>query len=239
MKKTILLCTTALLAGSLFAADSPKDDVKAAAKKLGDNYSWKGSVENAGGGGNRGFGGGPTDGKTAGGTTWLSMARRDTKTEAVLTTGKGAIKTEDGWQSLADAAKDDGGGGFNPTRFLAMRLQNYKTPSAEAADLADKAKELKKDGDAISGDLTEDGAKGLLSFRPPGGGGDGPQVSGAKGSVKFWVKDGALTKYQFNVQGTVSFGGNDREVNRTTTIEIKDVGTTKVEVPDDAKKKLS
>ena len=236
MKRTILLCTSALLAGSLFAADSsPKDDLKAAAKKLGDNYSWKGSVENAAGGG---FGAGPSEGKTAGGTTWLSMTRRDTTTEAVLMGSKGAVKTQDGWQSLTDAAKDDGGGGFNPTRFLALRLQNYKTPAAEAADLADKAKELKKDGDVISSDLTADGAKSLLTFRLPGGG-DGPEVSNPKGSVKFWVKDGQITKYQFKVQGTVSFGGNDREVDRTTTVEIKDVGTTKVEVSEDAKKKLS
>jgi hypothetical protein len=28
------------------------------------------------------------------------------------------------------------------------------------------------------------------------------------------------------------------EMDRTTTVTIKDVGTTKVEVPDDAKKKL-
>jgi len=63
--------------------------------------------------------------------------------------------------------------------------------------------------------------------------------SNAKGSVKFWVKDGALTKFQYKVTGSVSFNGNDRDVDRTTTIEIKDVGTTKVNVPDQAKKKLS
>jgi hypothetical protein len=36
----------------------------------------------------------------------------------------------------------------------------------------------------------------------------------------------------------MNFNGEDREVSRTTTYEIKDVGTTKVEVPEDAKKKL-
>ena len=41
------------------------------------------------------------------------------------------------------------------------------------------------------------------------------------------------------MQGKVSFNGNDRDVDRTTTVEIKDVGTTKVEVPEGAKKKLS
>jgi hypothetical protein len=57
--------------------------------------------------------------------------------------------------------------------------------------------------------------------------------------VKFWIKDGVLSKYEFKVTGKVSFNGNDRDVDRTTTVEIKDVGTTKVEVSDEAKKKLS
>ena len=45
-------------------------------------------------------------------------------------------------------------------------------------------------------------------------------------------------KYQFHVQGTVSFNGNDRDIDRTTTVEIKDVNTTKIEVSDDVKKIL-
>lgn len=64
-------------------------------------------------------------------------------------------------------------------------------------------------------------------------------VSGAKSSVKFWIKDGVLAKYELKVKGKVSFNGNDREVDRTTTVEIKDIGTTKVAVPEDAKKKMS
>jgi len=69
MKKTILFGTIALLGGSLFAADSsPKDDVKNAAKALADNYSWNTTVAMPPGGNAR-FRPGPTDGKTAGGTT--------------------------------------------------------------------------------------------------------------------------------------------------------------------------
>jgi len=36
-----------------------------------------------------------------------------------------------------------------------------------------------------------------------------------------------------------NFNGEDRDVDRTTTVEIKDVGTTKIDVPEAAKKKLS
>jgi hypothetical protein len=228
-----------LLAGSLFAADAnPKDEVKAAAKALGNqtNYSWKATVESPNGGGRFN---GPTEGKTEnGGYTWLSLSMRDNTVEAVLKGGKAAAKTEDGWQSLAELSQDNGDGGFNPNMFLARRLQSFKAPAAEAADLADKAKELKKDGDDWAGDLTEAGAKSLLTMGRPTTGDNAVTVTDPKGSVKFWVKDGQLAKYQYHVQGTVSFNGNDRDVDRTTTVQIKDVGTTKIQVSDDAKKKL-
>jgi hypothetical protein len=41
------------------------------------------------------------------------------------------------------------------------------------------------------------------------------------------------------VTGKVDFNGNEFEVDRTWTIEVKDVGTTKVNVPEEAKKKVS
>jgi hypothetical protein len=242
MKKHIMLGALAVLAGSLtLAHGSPKDDVQAAAKKLGDNYTWKTTVENAGGGGGGGrFGGGPSDGKTAGGETWVTIARRDTTMDAVMIgTNKGALKTQDGWRSFAEATQDDGGGGFNPTLFTARMLQNFKAPASQAAELAGQAQELKVEGDAIVGNLTEAGAKSLLSFRRGPGGGDAPEPRNAKGSVKFWVKDGKLAKYEYKIQGTVTFGDNDRDIDRTTTVDIKDVGTTKIEVPDEARKKLS
>jgi hypothetical protein len=235
MRKHILFGTMALLAGSLLAANAaPKDDITAAAKKLADkdNYAWKQTTENAGGGG---FGGGASEGKTEkDGYIWVSRTMRDNTIEAVKKGDKGAIKTADGWQSLSEAAGGDPG----PAMFAARMLQSFKAPAAQAEDLADKTKELTKDGDVYSGALTDEGAKSQLMFGGRGGA-NGPEVSGAKGSVKFWVKDGLLSKYEIKVQGKVSFNGNDRDVDRTTTIEIKDIGSTKVQVPDDAKKKLS
>jgi hypothetical protein len=242
MKRNIILGAVLLCATSLVAADAGSD-VKAAAKKLTDkgNYSWKSTSESAGGGGGGNRGGGPTEGKIDAGTIHLSMTRGENTVEAVLKGDKGAIKTEEGWQSLSEAAEagGEGGGRGNMGRFMARTLQNFKAPAAQAEELAGKATGLKKDGDAYAGDLPADVVKGLMAFGGRRAGGDAPEVSGAKGNVKFWVKDGVLSKYQYNVKGTMSFGGNDREIDRTTTVEIKDVGTTKVTVPDDAKKKLS
>lgn len=232
MKNSMMLGAAALLAGSLLAADSPKDDVTNAAKKLGEkaNYSWKTTVvvpESSQ------FRPGPTEGKTEkDGFTHVTMSFGDNTTQAVIKGEKGAVTNRDGeWQSASELENAEG-----PGRFLGMMVRNIKTPAVQAAELAGFAKELKKDGDAYSGDLTEDGAKNFLRFRR---GGDGPSISNAQGSVKFWVKDGALSKYEFKVKGTISFDGNDRDVDRATTVEIKDVGTTKVEVPEAAKKKLS
>ena len=236
MKKKLLLSSILFVAATLVAADSTsKDEVKNAAKKLAEksNYSWRTTYENAGGGG---FQMGPVEGKTEkDGMTYIKVTRNDNTTEAVLKGEKGAIKMADeGWRSLADAAQDDQG----PGRFAARMIRNFRAPAADAEDIAAKVNELKSSDGVYSGDLTEAGAKQLMTFRMRGGGGNGPEVSGAKGSAKFWIKDGVLTKYQYNVKGTVSFNGNDRDVDRTTTVEIKDVGTTKVSVPEEAEKKL-
>lgn len=224
---------------SLLAADSsPKNDVinAAAALEGTDNYAWHSTVNSPNGGRFNGA----TDGKTQkDGYTWLSLVRGDNTILAVIKGTNGAINTTDnGWQSLQEATTDNGGGGFNPAMFIARMVANYQTPAIQATNLASQAKELVAGTNGISGDLSDDGAKELLTFRAGRNNGDGPTVSDAKGSVTFWVADGKLTKYQFHVTGTVSFNGNDRDVDRTTTVEIKDVNSTKIDVPEEAKKKL-
>jgi hypothetical protein len=122
--------------------------------------------------------------------------------------------------------------------------ENFKAPAAEAVTIAEGVKELKKDGDTLTGDLTEDAAKTRLTFGgrgrggAGGGGGNAPAISDAKGSVKFWVKDGVLSKYEVTVTGKRERDGNTVDINRTSTTEFKDVGTTKVEVPSEATEKL-
>src|SRR5262245_17921320 len=234
MKINFLIGLITLVAAPLLAADSdPKDDIASAAKKLAqqDNYSWKSTIE---------FGSftGGTEGKTdKDGLVSLSMEFGDNKTQAFLKGEKGAVKTQDeGWQSLEELAAA-AGTEPGPRLFLVRRLRSFKDPAEEAADLAGKTKEIKKEGDAFSAELTETGAKELLSFGRRGG--NMPEPKNAKGSVKFWLKDGSLSKYQLKLEGSVNFGGEDRDVDRTTKFEIKDVGSTKIEVPEAAQKKLS
>ena len=232
MKKNLLSGIVTMLSASLMVAcASPKDDVINASTTLGNqtNYAWQATVEVPA---DAQFKPGPTDGKTEkGGYTTLSFNFGDNTTEAVTRGTNGVIKTEDGWKTLTEAMKDDGSGGFNPAAFIARIVQKYKTPAAEAASLADAAKELKQDADSISGDLTDAGAKAQLSFGRA-------TITDPKGSVKFWVKDGKLVKYQFHLLGTADFNGNSFDIDRTTTVVIRDVNATKIDVADDVKKKL-
>jgi hypothetical protein len=230
MKKTILFSALTLMAGTLLAADSsPKDDVINAAKKLGEksSYSWKQTVvvpESAQ------FKPGPTEGKTEkDGFTHLTWSFNDNKGEGFVKGDKGAATDQDGgWQSLTELENSEGFG-----RFTARRLKTLKAPAAQVAELVGFAKELKKDGDAIVGELTEEGAKAQIRFGP------NSDAKDAKASVKFWIKDGELSKYEVKAGGKLDFNGNEFDADRTTTIEIKDVGTTKVTVPEEAKKKLT
>lgn len=229
MLKSLLISALALSAPAMMAFADAKDDVKAAAKKLADggNYSWHTAVEG-------GFSS-TTDGQTQkDGTFALKLTFGDNTREVFIKGDKAAVKTDDGWKSAAELADAQG-----PERFMARMATTFRAPAAQATEAVDKTKELKKDGDAYTADLTEEGAKDLLSFAGRrGGGNQGPQIQNAKGNIKFWVKDGALAKFQYTVEGKMTFNGEDRDVNRTTTTEIKDVGTTKVEIPADAKPKL-
>jgi hypothetical protein len=238
------------MAGSLLNLHAgPKEDATAAAKALSEkSYSWKTTTENAGGGGGGGggggrggFGGGPQEGKIGeDGFATVTITGAQNTTEAVAKGGKVAVKREEGWQTLDEIAANaqGGGGGGGRGRGGTFALRNFKAPAGRALDLLGMTKELTAADGVISGDLTEEGAKSLLAFGGRGGGG-GAEISGAKGSIKLWVKDGVLSKLETKVKGTVSFNGNDRDIDRTTTTEIKDVGTTKVTVPEEAKKKIS
>jgi hypothetical protein len=225
MKTIALFSSATLLAVTLLAADAtPKDEVIAAAKKLGEksNYAWKTTTvvpESAQ------FKPGPSEGKTGKeGISFFSVSFGDNTTEIYLKGDKAVANPDGNWQTLAELEGDEG-----PGRFLGFIIRNFKTPVAQAEELAGAAKELKKDGETYASDLTDDGAKAQFRWG---------NVTNPKGSVKFWVKDGQLAKLQFKLTGKVDFNGNEIDVDRDTTVEIKDVGTTKIEVPEAAMKKL-
>lgn len=229
MKKSLLMSLAALLCFSLLAADStPKETVEAGIKTLAEkaNYSWKATTvvpEDAP------FKPGPVEGQAEKeGFTYVKLATfGDNNMEMLKKGDKVAASTQDGWKTPKEMESDEGFG-----RFIGMMAKNFKAPAEQAKQALSFTKELKKDGESFASDLTEEGAKTMLAF-------GGATVTNPKGSVKFWLKDGVLTKYEIKLKATMSFNGNDFENDRTTTTEIKEVGTTKVTVPEEGKKKIS
>jgi hypothetical protein len=247
MVKNALVATVLVLFGSAsLACAAEKDDIQAAVKKLSDSgYSWKQTSEGGGGGGGGGQarGGGTVEGKfQADGLTWVSRTGGNNTTVFIIKGDKGAIKAGDAdWVSLDDAQNDQNN---QAAQRAARGAKALKVPTVQASTLVESVKDFSKADDAYSADLSEDAIKQLMTFgggRRGGANGNAnanaPQISNAKGTVKVWINDGALTKIVYNVQGTISFNGQDRDINRTTTIEFSEVGTTKIDVPADAKQK--
>lgn len=237
-----LVCTFAVLAVSAVGArGDDKADLAAAVNKLADapSYAWTTTT-------NSQFVRGPSDGKTEkGGYTSVTLAAQDVSYPAIMQGDKAVIKTESGWQTPAEITAG-GEGGFNPMAFVAGSLIGFKAPAEQLKGWADKLENVKKEGDVYTATLSTDAAREVLTFRGGrggrggGAGGAAPQmtVNNPKGALKIWVANGAVSKMELHSTGSISVGGNDRDVDRTTTTEIKEVGTAKVTVPDDARKKL-
>src|SRR4051794_36281976 len=230
------------MSGIALAAPDAKDDLSSAAKKLADssNYSWKTTSEGGG------FGGGNQEGKTEkGGVTLITLSLGDNQIQVATKGQKSAIKTEEGWKTAEELGGGDAQQG--PGMFIARMIQQFKAPGAQAEEYCSKLKDVKKDGDVITAQITGADANSVMprfGGRRGGGGAGGaggqqiPQMQNTKLDLKFWTKDGVLTKYTYHLTGTISIQGEDRDIDRTTTVEISDIGSTKVELPDEAKKKL-
>ena len=94
-------------------------------------------------------------------------------------------------------------------------------------------------GDTISGTLTELGAQLLLVH-------DGQneiEPQRASGSFTVWLRGGRVVKYQVNAEGVLAVatkhGRQQVAVRQKATTVLRDVGTTKFEVPDEARLKLA
>lgn len=222
MKILIAFATVFASSATLMAANSSAiEDVRNAAQKLAaaENYSWTTTRDS------KQFAG-PNHGRTGKGAyTCLDFPVQNNTFEAILRDNQGMIKTAKGWERLDAAANENVELSVRPW-VAAWHFHLYTLPAVEAQIFAGQVENVVGSNGVYSGVIpTADPAK-----------------SGPKLSVKFWIKDGVLTKYQFNFKGTVQgkYGlTRDADVDQTTTVEIKDIGTTTITVPDEVRDKMS
>ncbi len=236
MQRILIVGIIGLLARTLVAADvSPQDKIAGATKGLADkpNYSWTTTTREGDGSPSRL---GPIEGKAdKGGLTYLSFSIGGIPVEVYLNGQKGAAKALEGWQTLDEIAETSG------TAAAVVRyLRSYKAPGAESAALSQMVKALKEEEGVLGGELKQEAARELLergARRREGQ--EPPKIENPRGTVRFWLQDGVLAKYEVKIRGKVTAGDRESEVNRTTIVEIKDAGSTKLDLPAEAKAKIS
>ncbi len=230
MKHILITGFVSMLTASILAADNDgAKDAKAAARGLGQqkNYSWVSTSRSEAG--SPSWRQGPINGQTEkDGYTYIKFDIGDNTIEAAWKGPKSAVTIESVWTGADELTGDQA--------WIAAALKAYRPPAREAEQLAEGATQLAKQADGtLSGALKDETVKELLLM---GRRSDTPPKD-VKGSVKFWLKDGTLPKYEYNLQGKIQGrDGQELDLNRTTTVEIKNLGSTKVQLPEEAKKKL-
>jgi len=224
-----LVCWLASSTTIVVAAD-PKAEVTDAVKKLRSqpNFSWTMTPKTEGS--ETASRQGPIEGKTEkGGATWIKGSSGDNSFEAVMKGSKIAVNYAGEWVAVEE--DDEGTGRF------ARRLKPFKDILESVDELVSKSKEITKAADgSYTSELTAEGAKeifGRLGRRAA-------EATESSGTAKYWVTDGALKKFESTVKGKFTAGEDKKEVNlsRTVSVEIKDVGSTKVNIPAEATSKL-
>ncbi len=111
-------------------------------------------------------------------------------------------------------------------------------PHEELGVIVSSHTEFKVEGEVVSGTLTDLGAQ-LLLVR------DGQKEITpvrAAGTFKLWLREGLVSRYQVRLEGVlqVNTPGGRRQVavNQNTETVLKEIGTTRFEVPDQARIKL-
>ena len=191
-------------------------------------------------------------------------ANSDNQVEAVF---KGAeqcvVQTPDGWKTPAELAEQarsnlrggpgggypgagyPGGGpprgargsGQTPPPYSNLQT-NLARPHEEIGIIVGSYTDIRAEGDDITGNLSETGAKLLLVH--PGQNELTPLK--AAGTFRLWIRDGALVKYELRLEGTLAVetpaARREVKVHQKSTTELKAVGTTSFSVPEEARTKL-
>ena len=242
MKRTVGLCGAFLLVLNVYAEAAERgrgDEVAKAISKLDEkeNYSWTSTSKREGS--TRRAPSGPTEGRIEKkGFAHLKTKQGDTTVEGIVKGQKAVVKVDSDWKPVSEITREAGFDWRNPAFRMARTLTGFRPPVADAQLLLANVEDLSDEGEGVhSGKLSPEGvSKAILGGRRRGD--NPPTVEGAEGTVKFWIKEGLLTKYELKAKGKVKFGEREISLDRTTTVEIKKVGSTEIEIPAEAKEKL-
>jgi len=236
------LVLTAFLWSAGAGAAEPAEVLKAAVEKLarGGNYTWTTTYTFP----DAPIHPGPLSGQIdASGYVLLSQNVGRGDFQAVIQDGVGVLKLPVGWLSAAEITEGSPQGAPGPAMLMSRVLFNVRRPDVEAAEFLKLGATFSEDDKGvITEQLSESAAvtlirKGVTGRPNP----QSPPLREAKGSIKFWIVGGAIEKYEIALQAKLLPSAHLGAVDfkPTTTVEITNVGSTKVRVPDAAREKLA
>ena len=146
------------------------------------------------------------------------------------------VEAADGWRSGAEIE-----GLRAEERQVARDLGAVPTPVDELTGLLPILGGLRREADgsyfgAVPEDTAERLIRAIVSGRAPGG--FVPELRAPFGNVRVWLRDGRLQRYVISAAATASLPFGTKEIKRVSTVEIREVGATRVDVPAEAKAKL-
>ena len=221
MVKALMVATACLLAA---VPDEDLDKAAAKASEMG-NYTCTVKIE-----GGRGAGGSVTLKVQPDSAQYLKGA----EVEGYRKGEKLVTKEGDAWKVAEKPQKPAEGGKPDKKAVALAMLAKMKAPHEALKGIGEKIKDVKRadsdGGRCYSGDLTAEAARDF---------GSGGMAKGDKaeftGTAKIWTNgDGVITKYEI----ATTMKAKEKDITKTVTVEISDVGSTKYEVPEDAKKAL-
>jgi hypothetical protein len=140
-------------------------------------------------------------------------------------------KQADGWHKAKTGVQSD------PLIILggSAKARGTRLPHDDLTGLEKRLRNLKKSEEkgqvVYSGELTEEGAKALAKSE------DRDVARG--GTAKLWLDDkGRPARYEIAIRLKGRRGNADVDGEATRTVTLKELGATKVEVPDEVKKLL-
>lgn len=229
--KAMLIAMTLGLA----AAPAADDDLAAATKKTSEQASYGFKID-AGGGRGKGRSVAVEGKFQKDQPAWFRVAG----TEVFKKVGLLVYKEGEEWKRYERVKGANKGDRKQRRANAAAHLEAVKLPHEELAEFEKNFKEVKKaeqkenDCTVFSGELTEQGASSLGNT----GARSKAQIT-CTGSAKLWVNaDGLVVKYSIDLDAKGKAKDREVEFKVSRTVELSEIGSAKVEVPEAAKKLL-
>lgn len=173
---------------------------------------------------------------------WSRLSRPKTKstTDAFMKNDRLALMTSQGWKSVD--LKDLAPGGAKPAKDIrpAQDLLHAKAPLAQARVLLGRMNEVgRRENGLYSGRMAPLNVPIILEYAATAGL-KLPTLEDTEIRVNFRINEGVLGSYELVVSGRNAKSKNPQTAGRLVSmaVDFTEVGTTTLEVPDEARKLL-